>query len=139
MSYGIVLGNILLNLASGYSISAAVDIPTIYAGMTLPPLSPPTYIFPIIWAILYILLPCSLVHLNQNATILYYVIIGLQFIWIPVFFVFELKYLAAGIIQLLIILSIILCIMNKNVLVFFVPFIGWLCFALYLNAFSFFP
>lgn len=108
-----------------------------------PTLSPPSWIFPIVWTILYILmgiasyLVWTMPRTNNCALIFYLIQLGFNFFWTIIFFNFKL-YLFAFIWLLLMWLLIL-----KTTLLFYqtskpagylmLPYLLWVSFAGYLN------
>ncbi len=118
----------------------------IYDEIVRPPLSPPGTVFPIVWAVLYVLMGISL-YLYWNTENRYtdktsgYVFFALQLffnlLWSPMFFSAKL-YLFAFIILLLMIASLVLMMtryysVSKCAAVLQLPYLLWLLFAAYLN------
>ena len=112
-----------------------------YGELVKPPLSPPSYIFPIVWTILYILMGISayIVCLNNNdkVPLIYYVQLGVNALWSIIFFVFKLRFLAFIWIILLIILVIKMIKefkdINKIAAYLQILYLLWIIFAAYLN------
>ena len=114
-----------------------------YGDMVKPPLSPPSYIFPIVWTILYILMGISYFiatkdkendkELNQ----IYILQLLVNFFWPIIFFVLKMYFTAFFWIILLLILVIImikeLLKINKISGYLQIPYLMWLVFATYLN------
>lgn len=113
-----------------------------YMDLAKSKLTPPNYVFPIAWSILYILLGIVIGNLWRNKKINSYRIklFIAQFIfnlaWSPIFF--KLHNVKAAFIDILIILiitlNLILSLKNKkNLILLLVPYVLWLLFAGYLN------
>lgn len=124
------------------------DFSTFYNELARPPLSPPGFIFPIVWTILYALMGISayLIFVSdsdtdigekKNALILYAVQLFVNFMWSIVFFRFENIAAAAVVLIILIILVIIMILRFKKIepLAGYIniPYLIWILFALYLN------
>ena len=118
----------------------------IYNRINTPPLSPPSFIFPIAWTILYILMGISLYlvrtakgnSVGKRKGYLFYALqLGFNFFWSIFFFGFNLFSLSAVWLGLMIILIglNIFYFMNENKLAgkLLIPYILWCLFALYLN------
>ena len=115
-----------------------------YSEVTKPALSPPPWIFPVVWTILYILMGISTYliyekdkNLNRNAFIIYAVQLALNFIW-PVFFFGFNAYLLSFIILVLLLVFVVAMIIsfykeNKLAGLLQIPYLIWLLFAAYLN------
>lgn len=130
-----IVGGVLVGLIiSGYMN---------YGDMVKPPLSPPSYIFPIVWTILYILMGISYFiatkdngndkELNQ----IYILQLLVNFFWPIIFFVLKMYFSAFFWIILLIILVIYMIkeLLKNNKIsgCLQIPYLIWLLFATYLN------
>ncbi len=115
-----------------------------YNSIIKPSLSPPDWIFPIVWTILYTLMGISTYliynkdnNINKKSFIIYAIQLAINFIWPIFFFSFD-AYLFAFII--LIVLIILVAVMiylfykeNITAAKLQVPYLIWLLFAAYLN------
>lgn len=121
-------------------------ITSVYESLNKPPLSPPEYIFSVVWTILYILLGISGYYINKahfnsidktNAMLIFFTQLVLNFIYIFIFFRLNMYGLALLITLLLFTSSIITFLMFKKINKFasylVIPYVIWLAFALYLN------
>ena len=109
-----------------------------------PLLSPPQWLFPIVWAILYILMGIASARIydgyaenREKALLLYSVQLGMNFLWSIFFFVFA-WYLFSAIWLFVMIVVIIAMLFQFYVAQKFtawinVPYLFWCCFALYLT------
>ena len=112
-----------------------------YKSLVQPKFSPPAYLFPIAWSVLYLLMSIAaiLTKENDNCLKLYYSQLFLNILWTPIFFLFN-NYLLA-LIDLLVLLGTVLYMTylfykeNKRTVYLLFPYIMWLMFALYLNYF----
>ena len=95
--WGIFLLLILITLGGGTAIGMLTDPATAYGEFIQPPLSPPNWVFPVVWSVLYLLmaLAATLVvgsnasgEAKRNALLWYGVNLLLNFSWTPVFFGF---------------------------------------------------
>ena len=99
----------------------------------------PAIIFPIVWTILYTLMGISsyLVSENGGNLLIYYLQLIINFLWPPIYFNLNLKFLALLIIILLIIIVINMINYFKEYNVIAakiqIPYLLWLVFALFLN------
>ncbi len=112
-----------------------------------PELTPPGFIFPIVWSILYILMGISsyLIYVSPNGTdsqkkialSIYFIQLILNFMWTPIFFNLELYLLAFIWIILLIILVLFMIFsfykIDKKAAYLQIPYLIWLVFAGYLS------
>lgn len=109
-----------------------------------PPFSPPDWVFPVVWNILYIMLGIAsyLIYKDSDykfndALKAYFYQLFVNFIWPIVFFRFEYYTAAAVVLGVLIILVIGNIIefykLNRTAGLLLVPYLAWCFFALYLN------
>ncbi len=138
--------NLLLPLAvGGLSAFLTADSMEVYQALRQPPLSPPGWLFPIVWAILYVLMGIAayLVWVRdstgRNGALLFY---GLQlafnFVWTLIFFNLQNYGLALLWILILWVLILITTVRffreTKAAGWLMVPYLLWVSFAVYLNA-----
>ena len=117
-----------------------------YASMAKPPLSPPSWVFPTVWTLLYLLMGlASWVVTGANASedrkqmalSLYAVSLAANFLWPRLFFGLGRYWLAFA--WLLVLLALVLATwdrfrrLDRRAGAMLVPYILWLCFAAYLN------
>ncbi|MBE6023085.1 MAG: tryptophan-rich sensory protein [Cellulosilyticum sp.] len=151
MNKGIQWKNFLISIAISVGTGLLAAVLTrgsmmMYEGFVKPPLSPPAWLFPIVWTILYILMGISAyiiyespVEAQQKEKVLS--IYGFQlffnFLWSIVFFNFNNYLLAIGIILILWGLIIAMIVnfnkINKVAGWLQVPYLLWVTFATYLN------
>ncbi len=135
--------------AGGLSALISSDAMRQYASMPKPPLSPPPWVFPLAWTILYALMGAAsfLIYASsekkkegarKKALALYALQLFLNFIWSPLFFNGGMARLSLAV--------LILLWMSVAALIFFagktgkapaallIPYLAWLTFAGYLNA-----
>ncbi|KAJ3802825.1 TspO/MBR-related protein [Lentinula aff. detonsa] len=125
-----------------------------YNNLFFPPGRPPRQVFPIVWPLLYLsmgyashLAVKSLevsVSSSSRASLtlgiaLYYAQLGLNFAWTPLFFVF--KQVGIALIDSILMAGTTLYAAKlldrptgSQTTYFLIPYCGWLCFAVYLNA-----
>lgn len=130
--------------ALGYFFSR--DAMQDYANLVQPPLAPPSWVFSVVWPILYLLMSIALYMVAnskapQGQKSLAYVLYGIQlvfnFLWTLFFFVFGFYTFSA------VWLGVLIVIVAACVFVFYkikpistyllLPYLIWLIFALYLN------
>lgn len=114
-----------------------------YNSLEQPSLSPPSFLFPIVWTILYTLMGVSYGVLKskdlitQEINLIYYLQLAVNLLWPITFFVLELRLFAFIWLLLLIVLVIIMLIKfyNKNKFtgLLQIPYLLWCIFAGYLN------
>lgn len=106
-----------------------------------PPLSPPGFVFPIVWTILYILMGIShyLTKDSKECNEIYIKQLIVNLSWSIIFFTFKLRLIAFLTIILLIYLIIKMIITfykeNKISAYLQIPYLIWCTFAAYLNLF----
>lgn len=117
---------------------------SVYQSLVKPPLSPPAYVFPIVWTILYTLMGISafLIYTSffpykYSALKIYFLQLLLTFIWSVVFFNMN-QYLLAFFILILLWICIFAMILafskiNKTAAKLQIPYLLWVTFAGYLN------
>ena len=117
----------------------------IYTSFVKPPLSPPGWLFGVIWPVLYLLMSIAAYIIYQTpqtlerkkATTIYWIQLFVNFLWPIVFFRFEWYWIAAGVIILLDILVSITTLrfykINKAAGYLMIPYLLWILFATYLN------
>ncbi|WP_394522864.1 TspO/MBR family protein [Lacrimispora sp. JR3] len=115
-----------------------------YSSLNRPPLSPPGWVFPLVWTILYILMGISSYLIasspspkKREALLLYAVQLFLNFIWSPIFFGLK-NYLLAFIVLLLLWYAIFKMIrsffqVDSTAALLQIPYLLWVAFAGYLN------
>lgn len=117
-----------------------------YRDLTQPPLSPPGWVFPIVWSALYLLMGYASYRVYQSgapaqairrALTLYGIQLLLNFLWPIVFFGFE-WYLAAFFVLVALWIAIFLTMrafsaIDETAGDLLIPYILWVSFAGYLN------
>ena len=114
-----------------------------YQSYIRPPLSPPAWLFPVVWTILYALMGYASYLVaeapgeNKNALRLYAVQLALNFLWPVIFFRFE--WVGIALLALIALwITVLLTIrafsqVSERAGDLLIPYILWLTFALYLN------
>jgi tryptophan-rich sensory protein len=132
------LAGVLSSLSSG-------NVGQIYASLIKPPLSPPGWLFGVVWPILYLLMGIAAYIIYQapqspereKAINLYWVQLFINFLWPIVFFRFEWFWISVLVILLLDVLVLITTILfyriNKIAGYLMIPYLLWILFATYLN------
>ena len=145
------LKRLLLSLAlpllvGGFAAVITRDNMDLYSKITKPPLAPPSWLFPLVWTILYILMGVSLYlvwdnNANQEVKYKAFLLFGIQLflngIWSPVFFNNQ-QFLLS------LIILVALCGFTIGMIITFykiskpsgilqIPYFIWLVFAGYLN------
>jgi benzodiazapine receptor len=117
----------------------------LYTSFIKPPLSPPGWLFGIVWPVLYLLMGIAVYIIYQTphtperkkATTLYWIQLFVNFLWPIVFFRFEWYWASVAVIFLLDVLVLITTIwfgkIEKAAGYLMVPYLLWILFATYLN------
>ncbi len=119
----------------------------IYEEIQAPPLSPPSFLFPVVWTVLYILMGISSgiiwqqrkinKDLTENALLVYFASLVFNFIWSLIFFnrrAFLFSFIWLIILLLLIIITIIKYRKLSPIAAYLqIPYCLWVAFAGYLN------
>jgi benzodiazapine receptor len=135
---------IIITLTTSFLSMSKID--TWYLNLKKSSLTPPGYIFSIVWIMLYILMSISvwiiLASLQKEEQfslpiILFIMQLILNFIWSPLFFKYHLIYESLFLLFVIWIIVLIIIYLfysiNKNASKLLIPYIIWLSFALYLN------
>jgi benzodiazapine receptor len=132
---------ILLTLIISFSSMNKID--SWYQKLNKSSLTPPGYIFSIVWPILYILMSISVwIIWNKEKKItfpiqLYIIQLILNFAWSPLFFKYrcinESLFLLLSIWILVLIIIDLFYSINKTAGILLIPYLIWLSFAFYLN------
>lgn len=138
INLGISLG---VGILSGLLSMSGMDS---FEDVVKPPLTPPGFIFPIVWTILFTLMGISAYLISQSeannkstAFIIYGLQLAVNFFW-PIFFFNMQAYLFSFIWLILLLILIIAMIVsfmsvNKTAAYLQIPYLLWAAFATYLN------
>lgn len=141
-----LLSIVFTNLVGALSgIATASKIDTWYAALSKPAWQPPNWLFGPVWTLLYTLMGIALARLwlgpvgqaRTVALVLFFVQLGLNILWSPVFFNFEQLGWALVVIALLA-CAIIACMMaayrvDPIAMYLLIPYLAWVLFATVLN------
>lgn len=138
-----IVGTELVGVLSGIIAGNSFSF---YKGIVRPPFSPPGWIFPIVWIILYALMGISAYFIyTSKATVrqknfalaVYAIQLVVNFLWSIVFFRLEMLGLSVIIILLLLLLIVVMiCVFYRirPVAAYLnIPYLLWTAFASYLN------
>ena len=144
--YDLLIFVLSAELAGVLSSLFAGDISAVYETLEKPPLSPPSWVFPIVWIILYALMGISafLVYRSdcepvrvKSALRVYWLQLVVNFSWSIVFFRFQAFWAAAVVLAILLILVITMLVKFAKIrpaaALLNVPYLLRLLFAGYLN------
>ena len=130
---------VIFAAAIGSMASTSTGTDSWYLSLNKSELNPPSYVFGIVWPILYIFMLVSAFLAHKKIFSLFFVQLFFNAIWSWLFFRFQMPLVALLDIYLLIVINIyILNLMykeNKLAFFLFVPYVLWISFASYLNLF----
>ena len=130
---------VIFAAAIGSMASTSTGTDSWYLSLNKSELNPPSYVFGIVWPILYIFMMISAFLAHKKIFSLFIVQLFFNAIWSWLFFRFQMPLVALLDIYLLIVINIyILNLMykdNKLAFFLFVPYVLWISFASYLNLF----
>lgn len=144
---------IAVPLGIGFIISLFTrDAMMKFAEFNQPPLSPPAWLFPVAWTILYILMGIASYliwkkgyesrksadkNLSRNALIIYAIQLVFNFAWTPLFFVLDQFWFAFVWLLVMWVMVLILIIKTRKISMpafwMLLPYLIWCTFAAYLN------
>ena len=130
---------VILAAAIGSMASTSASTDSWYLLLNKSELNPPSYIFGIVWPILYILMMVSAFLAHKKIFSIFIIQLFFNAAWSWLFFRFQMPLIALLDIYLLIAINIyILNLMykeNKLAFYLFIPYVVWISFASYLNLF----
>ena len=139
----IYIKSILIPVVIGFIIGLITNSSIDYTIINRPKISPPGWIFPVVWTILYILMGISYGLLIENkkndlkTKSIYIAQLFLNYSWSIIFFTLKLRFLAIICIILLLISIIIMIAIffkrNKMSGILQIPYLLWCLFATYLT------
>ena len=135
----------VLPLAVGGAAAVlTMDAMAQYSALPQPPFAPPTWVFPVVWTVLYLLMGAASRRVyrlgtqeSRNALMLYYVQLAVHFVW-PLLY-FRAQEYAVAFWWLLLLLALVLAALSafsrldKAAGRLLMPYAAWLLFAAYLN------
>ena len=130
---------VILAAAVGSMASTSAGTDSWYLLLNKSELNPPSYVFGIVWPILYILMMVSAFLVHKKIFSIFIIQLFFNAAWSWLFFRFQMPLIALLDIYLLIAINIyILNLMykeNKLAFFLFIPYVVWISFASYLNLF----
>ena len=130
---------VILAAAIGSMASTSASTDSWYLLLNKSELNPPSYVFGIVWPILYILMMVSAFLAHKKIFSIFIIQLFFNAAWSWLFFRFQMPLIALLDIYLLIAINIyILNLMykeNKLAFFLFIPYVIWISFASYLNLF----
>ena len=139
---------ILIPLAVG-GLSALFTMGSMqdFAALKQPPLSPPGWLFPVVWTVLFVLMgiasylvleTASGVEAKKSAFKAYFLQLGFNFMWSIIFFTlgaYEVAFVwLLALLALIVITTVKFYNINRYAAIFMLPYILWVSFAGYLTA-----
>ena len=115
-----------------------------YLQLVKPPLSPPAWVFPVVWTILYTLMGISAYIIyssddgdREKALTVYWIQLFVNFLWSIIFFRFRLLTASVAVIITLLLLIAVMIKMFRDIKAaagyINIPYLVWVVFAAYLN------
>ena len=139
----ILAKNILLPIILGEIIGLIISQYMDYNNLQKPPLSPPGFIFGIVWSILYLLMGIAygiLVYKGKSdakVSKIYWTQLIVNLIWPILFFAFKLRLFSSIwiVILLILVINMIIKFYKKDKIIGYsqIPYLLWIMFATYLN------
>ena len=138
---------ILIPLAVG-GLSALFTMGSMqdFAALKQPPLSPPGWLFPVVWTVLFVLMgiasylvleTASGVEAKKSAFKAYFLQLGFNFMWSIIFFTlgaYEVAFVwLLALLALIVITTVKFYNINRYAAILMLPYILWVSFAGYLN------
>ena len=131
--------DVILAAAIGSMASTSASTDSWYLSLVKSEINPPSYVFGIVWPILYILMMVSAFLAHKKIFSIFIIQLFFNAAWSWLFFMFQMPFIALLDIYLLIAINIyILNLMykeNKVAFFLFIPYVVWISFASYLNLF----
>ena len=134
-----ILLPLIIGGAVGILISGAID----YESLNRPFLSPPSFLFPIVWTILYLIMGISYAKIKTTSNIdtftnlVYYIQLFINALWSILFFILKWRLFSFLWILLLIVFVVLMIYQfyqkDKVAGLLQIPYLVWICFAAYLN------
>ena len=130
---------IILAATIGSMASSSVAYDIWYLSLEKSKLNPPSYVFGIVWPILYIFMMLSSYLTYKKVFSIFIIQLFFNAVWSWLFFRFQMPLVALLDIYLLIAINIFICNLmykeNKLAFFLFIPYVMWISFASYLNLF----
>ena len=130
---------LILGSLVGFVMSGSID----YNELVKPMFSPPSWLFPVAWSIIYLLMGISYYLLKKEyeelrlESVIYYIQLAVNLLWSIIFFVLKLRLFAAVwivLLDILVIIMIYLFMKKKRISAYLnIPYLLWILFATYLT------
>ena len=137
--------SVAISLGTGaFSAFLTKESMSVYSVINRPPLSPPSWLFPVVWTVLFVLMGiaaalvwCSNGREIDSSLIFYGFQLAFNFCWSLIFFNFRAFFIAfLWLIVLLVLIgitSVKFYKINRTSSLLMLPYFAWVCFAGYLN------
>ncbi len=130
---------VIFAAAIGSMASTSASTDSWYLLLDKSELNPPSYVFGIVWPILYILMMVSALLAHKKIFSIFIIQLFFNASWSWLFFRFQMPLIALLDIYLLIAINIyilnLMCKESKLAFFLFIPYVAWISFASYLNLF----
>jgi len=134
---------LVLVVGGGWIIGASNLPGAWYGSLHKPPFNPPSWLFPIAWTVLYVLIAIAGWRTYErvgSAAVMqvWWAQLALNFAWSPIFFTAHLMWPALGVIVAMFAATVAFIVLqwrrDRTAALLFVPYAGWVAFASVLNA-----
>ena len=135
----LIISVVFAELVGAVSALLSGSFKGVYAELTRPPFSPPAWLFPVVWSVLYALMGISAYIISKsrhNALKIYFLQLAVNFLWSILFFRFMLFKLSA---VTAVVLAVLVAMMiysffriNRTAGLLNIPYFVWTVFASYL-------
>tara|TARA_B100002052_G_C15504520_1_gene428728 strand:- start:21 stop:461 length:441 start_codon:yes stop_codon:yes gene_type:complete len=130
---------VILTAVIGSLASTQANSDLWYISLNKSDLNPPSYVFGIVWPILYVLMMISAYLAHKRIYEIFIIQLVFNAAWSWLFFKFQMPLISLIDICLLIVLNLYITILmyreNKLAFILFIPYVLWISFASYLNLF----
>ena len=130
---------VILAAALGSMASTSAGTDSWYLLLNKSKLNPPSYVFGIVWPILYVLMMVSAFLAYRRIFSIFIIQLFFNAAWSWLFFKFQMPLISLVDIYLLIALNLYITTLmyreNKLAFILFIPYVLWISFASYLNLF----
>ena len=139
----LIISIVFAELVGALSALLAGDFGSLYAEIERPPFSPPAWVFPVVWAVLYAIMGITSYMIYRNddykskaALKIYYLQLAVNFSWSIIFFRFE-QYTAAAVTAVILVVLVAIMVIKffrirKKAGYLNLPYLAWSIFASYL-------
>ena len=139
----LVISLLIPLLVGGAAALLTMNSGEVWKGLNRPPLSPPGWVFPVVWTVLYLMMGAAYYMASTGRSVgsaytgFYAAQLLVNFLWPIVFFRFQMYKTALLVLELLWVLVLVTTVLfgkrDKAAGLLMVPYLLWITFALYLN------